>query len=87
MSNPNYVVHLFAKGIELFPTNPVMVYVPNNGTATMKLYALIYLPTGRRVMHKTESCTVVANTEIGAKRKFTKLFGYVNWDLHIVIEL
>lgn len=64
-----------------------MVYVPNNGTVTMKLYALIYLPTGRRVMRKMESCTVVAATDIGAKRKFTKLFGYVNWDLHIVIEL
>lgn len=53
----------------------------------MKLYALIYMPTGRRVMHKTESCTVAANTDMGAKRKFTKLFGYVNWQLHMVVEL
>lgn len=40
MSNPNYVVRYFSKVIELFPTNPVMVYVgdvpTHNGQQTMK---------------------------------------------------
>ena len=48
----------------------------------MTTYQLIYLPTGRAVAGKT----VQANTERGAKQKLGRL-GYVNWDLHAVIEV
>lgn len=49
----------------------------------MKIWTLIYLPTGNIVKLHGE---VKARTELGAKMAFGRKT-YVNWDLHMVIEV
>lgn len=62
MSNMYYVVHLFAKGIELFPTNPVMVYVDDvsthNGQQTMKTQTTVKTKPDARAEAITTNLTI-----------------------------
>ena len=54
----------------------------------MNAYKLVYLPTGRTIYGNDGLPVVVdANTERGAKQKFTKARFYVSWDLHVVVLL
>lgn len=46
----------------------------------MQTFRVVYLPTGRLLG------TVEATTGRGAKAKWTRLHGYVRWELHAVYE-